>query len=93
MKCTFRNLALASCLLGFSLFAQAEVVNINTADAEALAAAMAGVGVTKAEEIVRYREVHGPFSSVEELTMVRGIGAKTVEKNRAALSTRSAEAK
>ena len=92
MKCNFRNLVLACGLFGFSLLAQAEVVNINTADAETLAAAIAGVGIAKAEEIVRYREIHGPFNSVDQLTMVRGIGAKTVEKNRAALSASSAEA-
>jgi competence protein ComEA len=92
MKYTIRNLVLASCLFGFSLLAQAEVVNINTADAKALATAIAGVGLAKAEEIVRYRELHGPFGSIDELTMVRGIGAKTVEKNRAALSTNPGEA-
>lgn len=93
MKYTIRNLVLASCLFGFSLLAHAEVVNINTADAQALAAAISGVGISKAEEIVRYRELHGPFGSVDELAMVRGIGAKTVEKNRAALSADSGETK
>jgi len=93
MKSTFRNLVLASCLVGFSVLAHAETVNINTANAQTLAAAIAGVGITKAEEIVRYREQHGPFTSVDELSMVRGIGSKTVEKNRAALSANPAESK
>ena len=93
MKTTLRKLVLASCLFGFSLLAQAEMVNINTADAETLAAAISGVGITKAEEIVRYREQHGPFSSVEELSMVRGIGSKTIEKNRATLSASPAKPK
>lgn len=93
MKFNIKNLILASCLLGCSFLAQADVVNVNTADAKTLAAAMNGVGITKAEEIVRYREANGPFGSVDELTLVRGIGAKTVDKNRAALSIAPTEAK
>ena len=60
-------------------------VNINTADAAALAAGLTGVGLSRAEEIVRYRETFGPFSSVEELAEVKGIGTATVEKNRAVI--------
>ncbi len=59
-----------------------ETVNINKADAAALAAGLNGVGLSRAEEIVRYREAYGPFKSVEELLDVKGIGAATVEKNR-----------
>ena len=57
-------------------------VNINSADAQALAAGLNGVGQTRALEIVRYREAYGPFASVEELTEVKGIGKSTLEKNR-----------
>jgi len=57
-------------------------VNINSADASELASAITGVGEKKAVVIVRYREAHGPFTSVDELAMVKGIGAGTVEKNR-----------
>lgn len=60
-------------------------VNINTADAAALAAGLTGVGLSRAEEIVRYRETFGPFSSVEELAEVKGIGNATLEKNRAVI--------
>ncbi|MEP7042632.1 MAG: helix-hairpin-helix domain-containing protein [Dokdonella sp.] len=60
-------------------------VDINSADAKALAEAMTGVGLIKAEAIVAYREAHGPFKSVEELAKVKGIGAKTIEANRAAV--------
>ncbi len=59
-----------------------EPVDINSADATVLAEAIKGVGVKKAEAIVAYREQHGPFSSVDELTQVRGIGEKTVEESR-----------
>ena len=58
-------------------------VNINTADAQELARNLTGVGGSKAEAIVRYREQFGAFESVEELAEVTGIGAATVERNRA----------
>ena len=57
-------------------------VDINTASAEALADAIHGVGIKRAQAIVLYRERHGAFSSVDQLAQVRGIGAKTVERNR-----------
>ena len=37
---------------------------------------------TKAAAIVAYRETNGPFRSIDELANVKGIGTKTVEKNR-----------
>ncbi len=61
---------------------ESSVVNINTADAPALAAGLSGVGITRAEEIVRYRESFGPFSSPDELMDVKGIGPSTLEANR-----------
>lgn len=57
-------------------------VNINTADAQTLAANLKGVGEARATEIVRYREAYGPFASAEELTEVKGIGPATLEMNR-----------
>ena len=60
----------------------ARTVNINTADAEALAATLTGIGASRAEAIVRYRELYGPFDSVEELTDVSGVGPATLEQNR-----------
>jgi competence protein ComEA len=58
------------------------MVNINTADAQTLAANLKGVGETRALEIVRYRETYGPFASAEELTEVKGIGKSTLDMNR-----------
>jgi competence protein ComEA len=63
-----------------------QMVNINKADAASLAAALNGVGASRAEEIVRYREAFGPFKSVEELADVKGIGPSTLEKNRALIT-------
>lgn len=48
-------------------------VNLNAADAEALTA-LPGIGEELARRIVEYREEHGPFASVEDLTEVSGIG-------------------
>ena len=56
-------------------------VNINTADAAALAQGLVGVGQEKAEAIVAYRKEHGPFKSAEQLAEVKGIGDKLVLKN------------
>ena len=64
---------------------QAEPVNINTADATALAKALNGVGPAKAKAIVSYREKNGPFKSVDQLAMVEGITQKLIDKNRADL--------
>ena len=63
-------------------FAEAARLAINLADAESLAASLVGIGLIKAREIVRYRELHGDFVAIEELAEVKGIGLATVEKNR-----------
>lgn len=63
------------------------VININTADAAALAE-LNGIGDAKAAAIVDYRKQHGPFKSVEQLADVKGIGDKFIEKNRNRLSVR-----
>ncbi|MGR5178911.1 ComEA family DNA-binding protein [Vibrio parahaemolyticus] len=57
-------------------------VNINQADPEELAELLKGVGMEKAKDIVEYRDKHGEFKSIDELTQVKGIGSATVEKNR-----------
>lgn len=72
---------LLSLVLSVSAFA-AESVNINTADATALAEALHGVGPAKAQAIVAHREANGPFQSADQLAAVKGIGLATVEKNR-----------
>jgi len=57
-------------------------VNINTADAATIAAELNGVGLKKAEAIVAYRAKNGAFKTAEDLAKVKGIGLKTVSKNR-----------
>lgn len=66
--------------------AQVTVVNLNTADAATLQRELLGIGATKAQAIVAYREEHGNFASVDELLEVKGIGEATLEKNRDKLS-------
>ncbi len=57
-------------------------VNLNSATAAELQDKLVGIGEKKALAIVEYREKHGKFLSIEQLTEVSGIGKATVEKNR-----------
>lgn len=54
-------------------------ININTADKKTLAK-LNGVGPVTADLIIEFREQYGAFQSVDELTKVKGIGPKTLEK-------------
>lgn len=56
-------------------------LDLNTADQEALES-LPGIGPTKAADILAYREAHGPFTGVDALVNVPGIGASTVESLR-----------
>jgi competence protein ComEA len=88
-------LVLKSLVLALALSASAfaaDKVNVNTADAATIAAALNGVGESKAEAIVAYRQEHGPFKSAEQLAQVKGIGLKTVEKNRDMIEVAAAAA-
>lgn len=60
-----------------------EQVNINEADAATLADVLQGVGQSRAQAIVEYREQNGPFDSLDELAEVKGVGEATIELNRA----------
>lgn len=70
---------------------RAEPVDVNTASAETLAAAIHGVGLKRARAIVLYREEFGAFSSVDQLAEISGISAKTVERNRDRLTVGEAD--
>ena len=63
----------------------AAAIDLNSADASTLAREMRGIGESKARAIVEYRRVHGPFRSIDDLALVKGIGARTIELNRAKL--------
>lgn len=58
-------------------------VDINKADAATIAKELHGIGLSKAQAIVEFRQKNGAFKSPDELRKVKGIGAKTIERNRA----------
>ena len=69
---------LAMIFLGVSLLFGA--VDINTADAKELSS-LSGIGSKKADAIITYRSANC-FKSIDELVKVKGIGKKTVDKNK-----------
>ncbi len=80
---TFATLALA---LAFALPAFAATpVDINHADAATIASSLDGIGLSKAQAIVAWRDAHGAFKSVDDLRQVKGIGDKTLQRNRDAI--------
>jgi competence protein ComEA len=76
-------------LLGYALHgACAQTpLDINSADAATLAEVMVGIGPAKAQAIVEFREQNGPFSSIDDLGLIKGIGEATIDKNRERLTT------
>ena len=65
-----------------SSIAMAAPVNINTASAEQIAEALNGIGLSKAQAIVDYRQAYGLFTTADEIVFVRGIGDSTFENNK-----------
>jgi competence protein ComEA len=59
-------------------------VDMNNADAKSFST-LKGIGAKKSKAIVAYRDAHGCFTSIDSLSNVKGIGVKTIEKNRAKL--------
>lgn len=72
---------LASLLFAMAAWAS-QPVNVNTASAEELAENLSGIGLSKAQAIVQYREANGAFVDADELVNVKGIGIRTVDRNR-----------
>jgi competence protein ComEA len=86
-----RNM-LVACLLLIPLSAHSDpLVDINTADSETLVDGLVGIGPQKAMAIIRYRQDNGPFQHIDDLALVSGIGAKTVELNRSRIKVESPE--
>jgi competence protein ComEA len=56
------------------------LVNLNTATIKDLCT-LEGIGEVKAKAIIDYRNENGAFASVEDITKVKGIGEKTLQKN------------
>jgi competence protein ComEA len=60
-------------------------ININTATSQELQT-LRGIGPAMARRIIEYRQTSGGFSTVDDLTNVKGIGEKTLEKIRASIA-------
>ncbi len=86
-------LLVALMLISLATPVLAAQVNVNTADAETISAELNGIGLAKAKAIVEYRKKHGPFQSVDDLSLVKGIGDTTVEKNRSNIMVKSKSGK
>ena len=71
--------------LANSAFAE-QAVDVNSATASEIAEAMTGIGLKRAEAIVAFREKNGRFRSLDDLVLVKGIGASTLDKNRDRIS-------
>lgn len=53
-------------------------IDLNKADAKTLSKSIKGIGQKRAEAIVKYREEHGNFKSIDELAQVRGLSSQFV---------------
>lgn len=60
-------------------------INLNTADASQLQE-LKGVGPKTAESIIQWRDANGPFTSVDQLLAIKGIGEKTLAKMQSQLT-------
>ena len=65
----------------------APLVDINAASAQEIAEGLVGIGVKKAQAIVAYRDQVGQILTIEELLVVKGIGEKTLARNRDRIRT------
>ncbi len=72
----------APLVMDSSATSDVQKVDLNGADAATLQKELAGVGEAKSKAIVAYREINGPFASVDELLEVKGIGKAILDRNR-----------
>ncbi|MFT5117998.1 MAG: competence protein ComEA [Kiritimatiellia bacterium] len=60
----------------------AQTININSANAVEIASSLKGIGLKKAEAIIEWRKANGKFTTLDQLTEVKGIGEKTLMANK-----------
>jgi competence protein ComEA len=73
-----KNIFVSIFLVLFLFISAFAAINLNTADKAALES-ISGIGPAKAEAIIKYRDEHGSFKSVDELLNIKGIGPKILE--------------
>jgi competence protein ComEA len=56
-------------------------IDLNKADAKTLSKSVKGIGQKRAEAVVKYREDHGKFKSIEDLAKVKGFGHRFVQSH------------
>ncbi|WP_028389076.1 ComEA family DNA-binding protein [Legionella fairfieldensis] len=56
-------------------------IDLNSADAKMLSKSVKGIGQKRAEAIIKYREEHGHFKSIDDLAQVRGLGHQFVKNH------------
>lgn len=76
-----RSLALLAMLVA-PIGAIAGPVDINSADAQTIARELNGIGPSRAQAIVEYRQKNGRFASPEDVLKVTGIGPQVLKLNR-----------
>lgn len=91
MSNTLLKIFVLSAFALFSFNTFSAPVNVNTADVQALASSLNGIGVKKAQAIIEYREAHGEFNTAMDLTAVKGIGEKIILKNQADIALTTSE--
>jgi competence protein ComEA len=65
-----------------------EKIDLNQADAKQLKNSVRGIGIKRAEAIVKYRQSHSKFSNIHDLSKVPGIGEKFIKSHNAELEER-----
>jgi len=86
MELLKKGILVFSLILPATLYAGG-AVNINTADKETLMS-IKGLGERRAEAIIQYREKNGPFTNIDQLAEIRGIGQSLIDDNRDALAVK-----
>lgn len=66
-------------------------IDLNTATAMDLEQ-LPGIGPTLSRRVVAYRRTHGPFTTVDDITRIRGVGEKTLARLRDQLDVKRASA-
>lgn len=56
-------------------------LNINRATAKEIAKHVKGIGIRRAQNIVKFRKENGDFKKLEDLMFVRGISKRFVDSN------------